>query len=94
MVVHCRKGLVSLSLLAAVTGFLAVSVTNVMIGCGPTVKELRIPAKRGLQIKHMFAARMTAKGLDLTHPPTHTHNFTVCFALLTRKSGGYIGRRN
>lgn len=94
MVVHCRKGLVSLSLLAAVTGFLAVSVTSVMIGCGPTVKELRIPAKRGLQIKHMFAAQMTAKGLDLTHPPTHAHNFTVCFALLTRKPGGYTGRRS
>lgn len=58
----------SLSLLAAVRWFLALSVTNVMIGCGLTVKELRIPAKRGLEIKHMFAAQMTAKGLGLTHP--------------------------
>lgn len=49
MVAHCRKGLVSLSLLPAVTGVLAASVTSVIIGCRATVKELRIPAKRGFK---------------------------------------------
>lgn len=56
-----EKGLgrVLLSSPAGTAGLLAVGAAIVMVGCGPTVKQLRIPEKKGgAQRKHMFAAQM------------------------------------
>lgn len=60
---------------------MAVSVASVMIDCGPTVKEPRIPAKIGAQIKHTLAAQMMVKGVL---PPPSMISLYV-FTLLTRK---------